>query len=512
MAFYDVNGGIAKPNALATMQQSYAFGFNARQQQEEAKRQNQLRALAPAIVEGDPTAYAQGAALDPEGAQRFQQAGDAQLRRLRGFIDYVEQARATGNPTAVNAALRAGAPFLSQLTGGRAPTEWTPDMDAGWEQLKAKVSMAGSSSMAGVQSTYVDAEGNRVAIMRDGSTQILGQNDAGMSNQTISVVGPEGRPQQMTFNKRTGNYEPASLDGGGGYAPPTPQAPPASASSVTASIAENANRMIAAGIPPEQVDAWVSQQGQANVPAGMTVGGVGGGSAPVGPSPFVGQSPAEKAASEAEAKARVERQYAPQLAADTERAKLGVQQDMAPAQNALDADRERDLAAAKAEGERAAKEAARAAGATEALSLLDEAEALIPTSTGSYAGVARDFAGRLIGQSTDGAEAAAALKTIGGQLVAKMPRMEGPQSNIDVKLYTDMAGNLADPTLPSETRMAAAAQLRRLQEKYRNSPTGEAGGGSGGGYTVGQIIEANGKRYRVTSIADPNDPDVEEVR
>ncbi len=33
----------------------------------------------------------------------------------------------------------------------------------------------------------------------------------------------------------------------------------------------------------------------------------------------------------------------------------------------------------------------------------------------------------------------------------------------------------------------------------------------GGRYQIGQIIEAGGKRYRITGLADPNDPDVEEV-
>lgn len=118
--------------------------------------------------------------------------------------------------------------------------------------------------------------------------------------------------------------------------------------------------------------------------------------------------------------------------------------------------------------ERAADTASRARDANTAIGLLDEAERILPTATGSTAGAAADRAAALFGRSTSGAQSTAQLKTIAGQLVSRMPRMEGPQSDKDVQLYKDMAGNLADDTLPVETRQAAAQQIRRLQEKYAN--------------------------------------------
>ncbi len=112
--------------------------------------------------------------------------------------------------------------------------------------------------------------------------------------------------------------------------------------------------------------------------------------------------------------------------------------------------------------------ATRARDANTAIGLLDEAERILPSATGSTAGAVADRAAALFGRSTSGAQSTAQLKTIAGQLVSRMPRMEGPQSDKDVQLYKDMAGNLADDTLPVETRLAAAQQIRRLQEKYAN--------------------------------------------
>lgn len=104
--------------------------------------------------------------------------------------------------------------------------------------------------------------------------------------------------------------------------------------------------------------------------------------------------------------------------------------------------------------------------ARDVLSVLDEAEPLLSKSTSSYAGAGIDQIARTFGKSTDGAEAAAKLKVLQGALVAKMPKMSGPQSDKDVQLYREMAGQIGDSTLPQSTRSAAAAQLRTLTQKY----------------------------------------------
>lgn len=100
------------------------------------------------------------------------------------------------------------------------------------------------------------------------------------------------------------------------------------------------------------------------------------------------------------------------------------------------------------------------------ISLLDMAEPLLDSATASTAGNIRDQAAALLGISTTGAEAAAQLKALGGLLISRMPRMQGPQSNLDVQLYREMAGQIGDPTIPADTRRAAMQTIRMLNEKY----------------------------------------------
>lgn len=124
----------------------------------------------------------------------------------------------------------------------------------------------------------------------------------------------------------------------------------------------------------------------------------------------------------------------------------------------------------KSQGELETAIAKRAQGAGNTLQLLDQAETLLksPGATGSYGGSIYDRAMGAMGQSTSGAQVTAGLKAIAGQLTANVPRMEGPQSDRDVQLYREMAGNLADDTLPIQTRLAALRQIRALQQKYAN--------------------------------------------
>lgn len=107
--------------------------------------------------------------------------------------------------------------------------------------------------------------------------------------------------------------------------------------------------------------------------------------------------------------------------------------------------------------------------------ILPEVRKLLPKATGSYAGAGVDFLGRAVGISTDGAKATAQLKTLAGQLVALMPKMSGPQSDKDVQMYREMAGELADDTKPIQTRLAALQTIEQLNNKYReiNSRSGQ---------------------------------------
>lgn len=122
--------------------------------------------------------------------------------------------------------------------------------------------------------------------------------------------------------------------------------------------------------------------------------------------------------------------------------------------------------------------AKRAAAAKNLMPLIGQAEKLIDGATGSYYGAGLDQLARVAGVATGGAQNIAQLRVLEGNLMMAQPRMEGPQSNMDVALYRQMAAQIGDPTVPNETKKAALGTLRTLYEKY---DTGNGSGSAGGG-------------------------------
>jgi hypothetical protein len=117
----------------------------------------------------------------------------------------------------------------------------------------------------------------------------------------------------------------------------------------------------------------------------------------------------------------------------------------------------------------------RVADATDAVDIIAEAEKYITDATGSYAGTAWDMAARFFGASTPGAQNAARLQAMEGMLVSKMPKMSGPQSDKDVLLYKQMAGQIGDTTIPPATKQAALDTIKMLQRKYAGLPPEQQG-------------------------------------
>jgi hypothetical protein len=96
---------------------------------------------------------------------------------------------------------------------------------------------------------------------------------------------------------------------------------------------------------------------------------------------------------------------------------------------------------------------------------------LIDQSTGSGLGRAVDVAAGFFGQSTPGAEAIAELQPIADQVLKLVPRFEGPQSDKDTQSYRQAAGQLGDPTLPSNVRKKAARKILEIYKKRRSQFT-----------------------------------------
>ena len=111
-------------------------------------------------------------------------------------------------------------------------------------------------------------------------------------------------------------------------------------------------------------------------------------------------------------------------------------------------------------------EVAKVKDANDAISLLQQAAPLVRGATGSGIGAGADWLAGQVGVATKGAENIAQLKTIAGMLVSKMPKMTGPQSDKDVMLYKEMAGNIGDPNVPTALKEKAMQTIMEIQARY----------------------------------------------
>lgn len=157
-------------------------------------------------------------------------------------------------------------------------------------------------------------------------------------------------------------------------------------------------------------------------------------------------------------------------AEETMRRQLGLEYAGPEADAAAEAARKKKEAEALAERNAATDK--RSAQATDTISTLKDALAILPEATGGVVGKTRDAAGRMINQSTEGSRATARLKLLAAKLVANVPRFEGPQSNIDVQFYREAAGDLANPDLSVGERQAAAELMLEIASRYeKQSPS-----------------------------------------
>ncbi|RSZ60045.1 hypothetical protein HF313_15130 [Massilia atriviolacea] len=100
------------------------------------------------------------------------------------------------------------------------------------------------------------------------------------------------------------------------------------------------------------------------------------------------------------------------------------------------------------------------------VSVIDSAEKLLDGATGSYAGASIDQANQFIGRATPGAQNIAQLKVLEGSIMMNQPRMEGPQSDKDVMLYRQMAGQIGDPTVPAALKKVALQSIKEINQRY----------------------------------------------
>jgi hypothetical protein len=146
-----------------------------------------------------------------------------------------------------------------------------------------------------------------------------------------------------------------------------------------------------------------------------------------------------------------------QIVVDPTRGPILINKQTGVARNAVGADGK------PIQGEVSSK---REASAKNLITVLDEADGLIDKATGSYLGAGVDQVGRVFGGATGGDKAIAQLKVLEGNLMMNQPRMEGPQSDKDVLLYRQNAGQIGDQTVPNSIKKAALKEIRKITEKY----------------------------------------------
>jgi hypothetical protein len=124
-------------------------------------------------------------------------------------------------------------------------------------------------------------------------------------------------------------------------------------------------------------------------------------------------------------------------------------------------------ATGKALGEIAGGIQTKGSNAKTVTDMLDIADPLIDAATGSALGAGKDKLLAAFGEAPEGAQAIAQLQVLQAGLMTNMPRMEGPQSDRDVELYRQAAGQIGDPTVPNKIKKAAVKTIRAIQEKYK---------------------------------------------
>lgn len=468
-------------------------------------RANRFDALAGQAVAAAPDQrgdlIAQAAQADPLKAMALngaltQQADSDEDRRQKALVNmarfYVSapdaakpQVRAQLAPSLAKFGIDATnvSPEDFDKTAQAIVEAWTPTsgMPTGFREFDMKARAAGLKP-----GTPEYEQAARVALGTEGRASNAG---FGFEN----VEGADGRKYLQRRNPRTGAvevYDPTTGDFapvGGGAAPTgAPAANPdptivgpiqeqpvvPAAPQVDTSPVDDANRWLKAGVPEQEVGARLAakygqQLGGAKYPSvvirnGVASAGSTGGAparAPADPSLLVSRAPEDTAGAVQNAKNASDLAYLPHTEA------VKTQADIERA-----AGTERAKTEVEAEAKRTADARQRQKDAQDTLNLLDQAEKILPNATGSAGGQFIDTAAASVGKSTEGAQATARLQTIAGLLTSKMPRMQGPQSDRDVQLYQQMAGDLANPRLPVETRKAAAQTIRELNQKYANGP------------------------------------------
>lgn len=491
---------MAVPNALLG---GFGAGFNAgnamAQNALDTRRRNQFAQLASQAYstppEGRNALYGQMAAIDPGGAQaqqaHFQSQEDRQRAQVVNASRSLLNAFRSGDQAAIQGAYQAVKPAFQQLAPDKQlPDQVGEDILPMLHQVLAQAD--GGTTGATVQSRFVGQDGNVYTVMRDGQVvntgiaadrQMWFRDHPGMDPQLVDKLGnvqPVGAPQG------------APMAAGGQMAP----------GEVPFSIDPN--------LPPEvQASIRANPQQWAAAPEVTITPGL-----PTPPRSLARPSEAQVAAETERARQQAQLEYLPTQERIRNEAAIGRLQ--------AEQQVERMPAAVMKMVQEAEEKAGNAKGI---LDLMQGHKEKILSGDLQFGPVSnlvsrgRNYAGQSTEQSRNLQLFMSDLEKIRND---SLRLNNGVQTEGDAeRAWNELLANLNDTQyvlaglerIERINQRAAQAHAARAQEIRSAYPQGQraAEQPAQGGYQVGQIIEANGRRYRVTG-GDPNDPDVEEVR
>lgn len=465
-----------------------------------ARGEQQLeRRLGGQVVQGDPAAYNQLAAHDPEIASKYQGAADSQVRRIEGLINLIKSAK---TPQEQEAYYQQGRPFLARVSGKEPPATFA-ESEPAFRQAEMQIAMAkaaqgGGAQPAGFQELHMKAlaaglqpgtpeykQAMNIALGREGRAATGGFGFE-------KVTGADGRERMGRTNPRTGVFEVydetsgnfTPMGGGGALNGGSSQLQNSSVIAPTAAPQRPdmeadiaiANELIAAGVPEAQVDAFLTARGQRASQAASPQ--------QVRQSIAVGPTPAEKSFGQESGQQAAQLQFLPQrggieaqnAAAKTfaeEQARLG----LLPQRNAMEIDTARQKAEAEADIDRtktARVKAPQLQNVERGLGRIDAALKALDSGLFGDTGPMDQYAQQF---TPAGQELTAAVGAIQNDMLAltRVPGV-GSQSDLEAKI-----ANLKYPALGNhpEVNRRNLKQLQDFMADMNNSISGQQSGGSG---------------------------------
>jgi hypothetical protein len=100
------------------------------------------------------------------------------------------------------------------------------------------------------------------------------------------------------------------------------------------------------------------------------------------------------------------------------------------------------------------------------IELARKAQSILPSATSGAISTLATMATDAAGIPTNKSASDGQLRIISAQLVSNVPRMEGPQSDADVKLYKQAAADVGNTNIPYQTRIRSLNTIIELNSKY----------------------------------------------